>query len=113
MTLFTFASTYCMPKQPSTGPTHRRKDVIVIVRPYCHSDRDAFTYEQYCRQQLMLHVSFQTDIKLIRRTQHLCKVHATYLLSTGAPSNSLQDDIRRLGEQHTHSDDRNIISIKC
>ena len=31
MTLFTFASTYCMPKQPSTELPCRRKDVIVIV----------------------------------------------------------------------------------
>jgi len=44
MTLFTFASTYSMPKQPSAEPTRRRKDVIVIVRPYCFSDHDAPTY---------------------------------------------------------------------
>ena len=34
------------------------------------------------------------------------EVYATFLLSTGAPSNSLQDDVRRLEEQHqTRSDD--------
>ena len=44
ITLFTFASAYSMPKQPSAEPTRRRKEVIVIVRPYCPSDRDAPTY---------------------------------------------------------------------
>ena len=34
MTLFSFAAGYCMPKERSAEPTQRRKDVIVVVRPY-------------------------------------------------------------------------------
>lgn len=33
MTLFTFAKSYSMPKEPSAYPTQRRKDVVVVVRP--------------------------------------------------------------------------------
>ena len=105
MTLLTFASTYCMPKQPSAEPTRRRKDVIVIVRPYCPSDHDAPTYEQYCRQQLMLHVSFRQISHILGEHDAYAEAYATFLLSTGARSNSLQDDIHRLEVQHQISSD--------
>lgn len=49
MTLLTFARMYIMPKELSTEPTHRRKDVIVVVRPYCSPDPNGPNYEQYCR----------------------------------------------------------------
>ena len=48
-----------MPKELSAEPTLRRKEVIVIVRPYCSPDHNGPQYEQYCRQKLMLHVSFR------------------------------------------------------
>ena len=105
MTLFTFASTYCMSKQSSTEPTRRRKDVIVIVRPYCPSDHDAPTHEQYCRQQLMLHMSFRQISDILGEHDTYAEAYATFLLSTGAPSNSLQDDVRRLEEHQICSDD--------
>ena len=106
MTLFTFASTYSMPKQPSAEPTRRRKDVIVIVRPYCFSDHDAPTYEQYCRQQLMLHVSFRQISHILGEHDKYAEAYATFLLSTGTPSISLQDEVCRLEGQHqTCSDD--------
>ena len=56
MTLLIFARSYIMKKQLSTEPTHRRKFVIVSVRPYCSTDPN---YEQYCKQKLMLYVKFR------------------------------------------------------
>ena len=92
-----------MPKQPSAEPTRRRKDVIVIVRPYCSSDHDAPTYEQYCHQQLMLHISFR---HILGEHDTYAEAFATFLLSTGTPSISLQDEVHRLEGQHqTCSDD--------
>lgn len=57
------------------------------------------TYEQYCCQQLML-----SD--LLGEHGTYGEAYATFLQCTGAPSNSLQDDVRRLEKQHqTFSDD--------
>ena len=100
MTLFTFASAYSMPKQPSAEPTRRRKEVIVIVRPYCPSDRDAPTYEQYCCQQLMLHLSFRLTSDLLGEHGTYTESYANFLLSASAPCSSLQDDIRTLEEHY-------------
>lgn len=48
-----------MPKELSNEPNRRRKEVIVVVHPYCIPDSDGQNYEQYCRQQMMLHVKFR------------------------------------------------------
>ena len=57
MTLLTFSKAYSMPKKPSENPTLRRKEVIVVVRPYHSPDHNGPDYENYCCQKLMLHVS--------------------------------------------------------
>ena len=48
MILLTFARSYSMPKELSSEPTKRRKDVIVIVRPYVSPDCNGPNYEKYC-----------------------------------------------------------------
>lgn len=40
MTLLHFAKNYFMPKQLSNKPNRRRKEVIVVVHPYCIPDSD-------------------------------------------------------------------------
>ena len=55
VTLIEFSRQYTMPKTPESQPTHRRKQVVVIPRPYCSPDPTGPKYEQYCRQSLMLH----------------------------------------------------------
>ena len=59
MRLLTFARRYIMPKEISTEPTCMRKEVIVVVRPYCSPDPNRPNYEQYCKQKLMLDIKFQ------------------------------------------------------
>ena len=40
-----------MPKEPSAEPSRRRKEVIVVVRPYYPPDRNGPNYENYCCQK--------------------------------------------------------------
>ena len=54
----------------------------------------------------MLHVSFRQMSDLLGEYGTYAEAYANYLLSASAPSTSLQDDVRRLEEQHqTCSDD--------
>ena len=93
-----------MPKQLFKEPIPRRKQVIVVVRPYYPPDCDGPNYEQFCQQKLMLNVKF-------RQVPELLGDHPTYSdayteFSRSAHSQcSLQDDIYRLEENHLSSDD--------
>lgn len=44
-------------QSPGTKPTQRKKQVVVIPRPYCSPDPTGPKYEQYCCQSLMQHTS--------------------------------------------------------
>ena len=54
ITLLHFVRQYSMPKELGSEPSRRRKNVVVIVRPYCSPDPNSPKYEQYCRQKLKL-----------------------------------------------------------
>ena len=56
ITLLMYAQQYTTPKVTGGTPSPRRKDVVVIVRPYCSPDHTGPHYEKYCRQKLMLYV---------------------------------------------------------
>ena len=104
MTLLTFAKCYTMPKEPSVHPTRRRKDVVVVMRPYCSPDPNSPNYEQYCKQKMMLHVQFRQLSDLLVHHKTFVEAYQHYLLSADVPL-SLDEDIHRLQEVDTNSDD--------
>ena len=59
MTLLQFARSYSMPKELSTVPKRRRKDVVVTICPYYSPNPNGPNHEQYYRQRLMLHITFR------------------------------------------------------
>ena len=104
MTLLTFAKSYNMPKELSAYPTQRRKHVVVVVGPYCSPDPNSLTYEQYCKQKMMLHVQFRQISDLLVDHNTFAEAYEHFLLSADVPS-SLEEDIHRLQEMETNSDD--------
>jgi len=98
LTLYEFARNYSMPTESSSQPTHRRKSVILIVRPYYPPDKDGPNYEDYCRQKLMLHVCFRHLSDLLQGHHTYAEVYASFLRSTNVPS-CLDDDVYRLEHQ--------------
>ena len=98
LTLHELARNYSMPSHPGTQPVHRRKNVIVIVRPYYPPDQDGPDYQSYCRQKLMLHVTFRRISDLLGAHQTYAEAYSSFLQSTNVPS-CLQDDVYRLEQQ--------------
>ena len=97
ITLLNFAKGYCMPKEPSTEPNHRRKEVILVVRPYYPPDHNGPNYENYCHQKLMIYMSFRHVSDILGEHDTFAEAYANFLLSSNAPS--LQDDIHLLEQQ--------------
>ena len=58
LTLLEFVQRYRMPKSVGLNPVSRKKEVVVIVIPFCSPDPQGPKYERYCRQKLMLHQPF-------------------------------------------------------
>ena len=92
----------------STGfqRVRRKKEVIVIVRPYCSPNPEGPKYEQYCKQKLMIHQPFyQVDELLGACDKHSSAYHQ--FLRCGKVPPSLADDIHRLelDERESHSTD--------
>ncbi len=98
MTILHFPQKYTMPKDLGSDPSHRRKDVVVIVRPFCSPDPNGPNYEQYCRQKLMLHKPFRQQEELLGGCDSYVAAYAVFLQSGNLPP-SLQDDIHRLEQQ--------------
>ena len=59
LTLLQFVQRYKIPKRVGDELVCRRKEVVVISRPYCSPDPSGPKYEQYCRQKLMMHQPFR------------------------------------------------------
>ena len=114
LTLDEFARNYSMPSQPGTQPVLRRKNVIVIIRPYYPPDKDGPDYESYCRQKLMLHVTFRRISDLLGAHQTYAEAFSSFLQSTNVPS-CLQDDVHRLERQqdllNADSDTNEVIHL--
>ncbi len=98
MTILHFTQKYTMPKDLGSDPCHRRKDVVVIVRPFCSPDPSGPNYEQYCRQKLMLHKPFRQQEELLGGCDSYAAAYAVFLQSGNLPP-SLQNDIHRLEQQ--------------
>ena len=95
MTLLQFARSYSMPKELSAVPNRRRKDVVVNVRPYYSPDPNGPNYEQYCRQRLMLHISFRHMSDLLGENDTYAVAYHQMLQSANLPL-SLEEDVRTL-----------------
>ena len=108
MTLLTFAKAYNMPRETSANPTQRRKEVVVVVRPYYSSDPNGPNYEEYCKQKMMLHVAFRQLSDLLTGHSTFTEAYRHLLSLTNLPP-SLEEDVYRLEEQELTTDVENDV----
>ena len=96
---------YKVTKGDESRPERRTKEVVVIVRPFLSPDPDGSSYEQYCKQKLMLHKPFHVENNLLENHLTFTEAYASFL-STGNVPPSLADDVDRLEHQVSeHSED--------
>ena len=95
LSLLEFVEQYKIPKKKGVAFVPRKKEVLVISRPYCSPDPDGPQYEQYCRQKLMLYQPFRQLKDLLTGYQSHEYAYAAFLKSEKAPI-SLADDIQQL-----------------
>jgi hypothetical protein len=95
LTLMEFVQRYRTPKKAGIHPICRRKEVVVIVRPFCSPDPQGPKYEQYCRQKLMLHQPFRQLDELLGGCENNAEAYSTFLRSGVVPP-SIANDIRLL-----------------
>ena len=110
MTLMEYTQQYTTPKQLGSEPSRRRKNVVVIVHPYCSPDPDGPKYEQYCRQKLMLYQPFRREDELLGECNTFAAAYAVFLQSGDIPP-SLEDDIHILEEHSQHASDDNTNQV--
>ena len=84
-----------MPKSVGSDPVSRKKEVVVIVIPFCSPDPQGPNYERYCRQKLMLHQPFRHLDELLGGLETHSQAYSAFLQSSTVPP-SLADDIHRL-----------------
>ena len=65
ITLLHFVQQYTMPQELRSEPSCSRKNIVVIVRPYCSPDSNSPKHEQHCRQKLMLYKTFRQQEELL------------------------------------------------
>ena len=58
LTILQFVEWYRFSKRIGDNLVHRKKEVVVIVRPYCSPNPEGPKYDQYCRQKLTIHQPF-------------------------------------------------------
>ena len=98
ITVLHFVQQYSIPKELGSEPSRRRKNVVVIVRPYCSPDPNGPKYEQYCQQKLMMYKPFRRQEELLAGSDTYTAAYAIFLQSGNIPP-SLEDDIYRLQQQ--------------
>ena len=54
LTLLDFAKCYTMRRVEGNEPSHRNREVVVIIKPNYSPEPDSPHYEDYCHQKLML-----------------------------------------------------------
>ena len=77
ITLLHVVQQYSMPKELRSEPSRKRKNVVIIVRPYCLPDPSGPKYEQYCQQKLMLYKLFRRQEDLLAGRDAL-QLHLPY-----------------------------------
>ena len=95
LTLLEFVEQFKIPKKEGVAFVPRKKEVLVIPRPYCTPDPDGPQYEQYCIQKLMLYQLFRQLEDLLAGYQSHEDAYAAFLQSEKALI-SLADDIQQL-----------------
>ena len=95
LTLLQFVQKYRIPKKAGDTLFPRKKEVIVIVRPYCSPDPEGPKYEQYCKQKLMLHQPFRQLDELLGDCDTYSDAYSIFLQSGSVPP-SLADEIHLL-----------------
>ena len=97
---------YKVTKGDESCPERRTKEVVVIVRPFLSPDPDGPSYEQYCKQKLMLHKPFHVENNLLENHLTFTEAYASFL-STGNVPPSLADDVDRLEHQVSEQSEDN------
>ena len=95
VTLLEFVEQYKIPKKIGVAFIPRKKEMLVISRPYCSPDPDVPQYEQYCREKLMLHQLFRQLENLLAGYQSNEDAYAAFFKSEKALI-LLADDIQQL-----------------
>ena len=98
MSLLHFTQNYSMPTTHRSEVVRKCKSVVVIVKPHLSSDTDGPQYEQYCKQQLMLHKPFRQISSLIAGFDTFIEAYTAYTRSNEIPS-SLENDIQQINTQ--------------
>ena len=106
MTLLTFMQEYKVTKGDESRPERRTKEVVVIVRLFLSPDPDGPSYEQYCKQKLILHKPFHVENNLLENHLTFTEAYASFL-STGNVPPSLADDVDRLEHQVSEQSEDN------
>ena len=103
LTILQFVERYRIPKRISDNLVCRKKEVVVIVRPYCFPDPEGPKYEQNCRQKLMIHQPFYQEDEILGA----CDKHSSAYHQFLRCGKALADDIHRLEleERESHSND--------
>ena len=112
LSLLEFVQKFRMPKCIGVAPIRRKKEIVVIVIPYCSPDPQGPKYEQYCRQKLMLHQPFRHLDELLGDSETHSESYTAFLQSSTVPP-SLADDIRRLEvEERENRDVENVEEVR-
>ena len=86
----------------------------MISRPYCSPDPSGPKYEQYCRQQLMMHQPFRQLKELLGTCDNHATAYSIFLQSVISPQ-SFADDIHQLEvmerENHINNNEEEVSPI--
>ena len=85
LSLLEFVQKFRMPKCIGVAPIRRKKEIVVIVIPYCSPDPQGPKYEQYCRQKLMLHQPFRHLDELLGDSETHSESYTAFLQSSTVP----------------------------
>ena len=112
LSLLEFVQKFRMPKCIGVAPIRRKKEIVVIVIPYCSPDPHGPKYEQYCRQKLMLHQPFRHLDELLGVSETHSEAYTAFLRSNTVPPSLLANDIRRLeAEERENRDVENVEEV--
>ena len=91
----TLLQRYRVSNRAGEEPACRRKEVVVIVHPFCSPDPQGTQYEQYCKQKPMLHQPFSQMEELLGPCDSHSEAYTIFLQSGMVPA-TLADDIHRV-----------------
>ena len=107
LTLLKFIQRYKTPKKIGDNIVRRRKEVIVIPRPYCSPDPKGPKYEQYCKQILMLHQPFRQLDELLGMSDTYAAAYSSFIQSGNTPT-SLTEAVHDLEMQEKENRDAEV-----